>query len=139
VRPAGPADRELFFLTRRDGFRRYVELTKPWDDDVQRASAYDGFAELPVEIIERDGVAIGYQIVERRPDHWFLDEIALVESERNRGIGTDLVRAIMAAARAAGLPLRLNCLRANPARRLYDRLGFRVIAEEDIRVRMEWP
>ena len=139
MRPARPDDRELFFATRRDGFRSYVEANKPWVDDDQRASAYADFAALPVEIVERDGIAIGYQIVERKPDHWWLDEIALVATERNRGIGTDLVRAIMAAARAAGMPLRLNCLRANPARHLYDRLGFRVIVEEDVRVRMEWP
>jgi ribosomal protein S18 acetylase RimI-like enzyme len=139
VRPARPDDFELLFLTRRDGFRRYVEAHKPWDDEVQRANAAEDFAAQPVEIIERDGIAIGYQIVERHADHWWLEEIALVASERNRGIGSDLVRAIMTAARAAGLPLRLNCLRANPARHLYDRLGFRVIAKEDVRVRMEWP
>ncbi|HET9992701.1 MAG TPA: GNAT family N-acetyltransferase [Kofleriaceae bacterium] len=139
MRPARDEDRELFFVTRRDGFRRYVEANKPWDDGEQRASANADFDALPVEIIERGGVAIGYQIVEHNDDHWRLDEIALVAPERNRGIGTDLVRAIMASARAAGMPLRLNCLRANPARRLYDRLGFRVIAEEDVRVRMEWP
>lgn len=104
MRPARPDDRELFFVMRRDGFRRYVEATKPWDDEVQRASANEDFAALPVEIIERDGIAIGYQIVERKADHWRLDEIALVASERNRCIGSDLVRAIMAAAHAARLP-----------------------------------
>jgi len=139
VRPARDDDREFLFTTRRDGFRRYVELHKPWDDDYQRGVAYEDFANAPVEIIERDGVAIGYQIVERKADHWWLDEIALVAGERNRGLGAELVRAIMDGACAAGMPLRLNCLRANPARHLYDRLGFRVIAEEDARVRMEWP
>jgi len=139
VRPARDDDREFLFTTRRDGFRRYVELHKPWDDAYQRVVAAEDFAAAPVEIIERDGVAIGYQIVERKHDHWWLDEIALVPTERNRGLGSELVRAIMDAARAAGMPLRLNCLRANPARHMYDRLGFRVIAEEDARVRMEWP
>ena len=139
MRAARDDDREFLFTTRRDGFRRYVELHKPWDDAYQRAIAAEDFAAAPVEIIERDGVAIGYQIVERKADHWWLDEIALVATERNRGLGSVLVRAIMDAARAAGMPLRLNCLRANPARHMYDRLGFRVIAEEDARVRMEWP
>jgi len=139
VRAARDDDREFLFLTRREGFRRYVELHKPWDDDYQRAMALEDFAAAPVEIVERDGIAIGYQIVERKDDHWWLDEIALVASERGHGLGTELVRAIMEAARAAGMPLRLNCLRANPARSLYDRLGFRVIAEDDARVRMEWP
>jgi len=139
MRPARDDDREFLFMTRRDGFRRYVELHKPWDDDYQRTVAAADFAAAQVEIIDRDGVAIGYQVVERKADHWWLEEIALVASERNRGLGSELVRAIMNAAHAAGMPLRLNCLRANPARHMYDRLGFRVIAEEDVRVRMEWP
>jgi ribosomal protein S18 acetylase RimI-like enzyme len=140
LRPKRPDDLELFWTTRRDGFRSYAEQTwGPWDDVKQRASAERDFAELAIEIVERDGVAIGYQIVEHHADHWFLDEIGVIASERNRGVGGELVRAIMDAARAAGMPLRLNCLHVNPARHLYDRLGFRVVTTEDVRVRMEWP
>ena len=57
MRPARPDDIELLFLTRRDGFRRYVEAHQPWDDEVQRANAAADFAAQPVEIIERDGIA----------------------------------------------------------------------------------
>lgn len=140
LRLSHPEDLELFWTTRRDGFQTYAEQAfGPWDDVKQRASAERDFGECPIEIVERDGVAIGYQIVERHPDHWFLDEIAVIPSVRDRGLGTGLVRAIMDAAHAAGVPVRLNCLHVNPARHLYDRLGFRVIVTEDIRVRMQWP
>lgn len=140
LRAKRPEDLELFWTTRREGFRPYAEAVwGPWDDVKQRASAERDFAELPIEIVEREGVAIGYQIVEHHDDHWFLDEIAVVASERNRGLGSELVRLVMAAARAAGMPLQLNCLHVNPARHLYDRLAFRVIRTEDVRVRMEWP
>lgn len=140
MRPKHPDDLELFWTTRRDGFRAYAEAVwGPWDDVKQRASAERDFAELPIEIVERDGVAIGYQIVEHRADHWFLDEIGVTASERNRGIGTELVRRIMTSAQTAGMEVQLNCLHVNPARRLYERLGFRVIRTEDVRVRMAWP
>lgn len=140
LRPTRPEDLELFWTTRRDGFRPYAEAVwGPWDDVKQRASAERDFAELPIEIAERDGVPIGYQVVEKRDDHWFLDEIAVIAGERNRGVGAELVRGIMDAARAANMPVRLNCLHVNPARHLYDRLGFRVFETQDVRVRMEWP
>lgn len=44
----------------------------------------------------------------------------------------------MSAASARGLPVRLSVLVNNPARRLYERLGFRVSSIEHPRVKMEW-
>jgi hypothetical protein len=79
LRATSPADRDFFFETRRDAFRAYAEQAfGPWDDDKQRASAAKDFDELPIRIIERDRVPIGYQILLAHDDHWFLDEIALV-------------------------------------------------------------
>jgi ribosomal protein S18 acetylase RimI-like enzyme len=140
LRPIGPDDLEFFYALRRNGFHAYVEeIWGAWDEDKQRTSAERDVAELAFEIIERDGVRIGYQLIERHADHWFLDEIAVAESERGRGLGTELVKAVMTAARAAGMPLRLSVLHVNPAQRLYARLGFRVKRIEHPRVKMEWP
>jgi len=46
-----------------------------------------------------------------------------------RGVGTSVVRDVMHQASRLGLPLRLQVLKANRARRLYERLGFREVAE----------
>ncbi|HEY5927134.1 MAG TPA: GNAT family N-acetyltransferase [Kofleriaceae bacterium] len=140
LRPARPDDREFFWETRRDGFRAYAEQSfGPWDDVRLRAAADQEFDELPVEIIERDGERIGYQMIVRHADHWYLDEIAITAAARSQGIGTELVIATMNGARAAGLPVRLSVLYVNPAQRLYERLGFRVTRVEHPRVKMEWP
>ena len=140
LRAARPDERAWFFATRREAFRGYAEQAfGPWDDDRQRASAGKDFDELPIEIIERDGEPVGYQILLEHDDHWFLDELAVVASAQNRGLGTELVTAVMTAARTAGMPVRLSVLDCNPAQRLYARLGFRVSRREPPRVKMEWP
>jgi ribosomal protein S18 acetylase RimI-like enzyme len=140
LRRPGPDDRDFFFELRRDGFRAYAEAVfGPWDDARQRASADRDFDGLPVEIVERAGVRIGYQIVELHPDHTWLDEIVIVEPERGRGLGAALVRLVMTAASERGVPLRLSVLHVNPAQRLYARLGFRVTSVEPPRIKMEWP
>jgi ribosomal protein S18 acetylase RimI-like enzyme len=140
LRPAHAADFEFFYDTRRAGFRGFVEQAfGAWLDAEQRALAEREFHELPPEIIDRDGAPIGYRVVVRHADHWFLDEIVLVDCERGRGLGTSLIRSIMTAASAAGMPLRLSVLDVNPAQRLYARLGFRVTRTEPPRVKMEWP
>jgi len=140
LRPARPDDGDFFYATRRAAFRVYVENAHgtPWDDAFHRPIFDREFAELPLEIVERAGAPVGYQAVSRRVDHWWLDEIALVDGERGRGIGTELVTAIMDAARAAGMPLRLSVLDGNPALRLYTRLGFRVTSVEPPRTKLEW-
>jgi ribosomal protein S18 acetylase RimI-like enzyme len=133
-------EHEWFYATRLDAFRVYAEqVFGPWEEERQRAAAERDCQELPIEVVERDGERIGYQIILRHVDHWFLDEIALIASARGAGIGTALVAAIMDGAKAAGMPLRLSVLHVNPAQRLYERLGFYVTRIEHPRVKMEWP
>jgi ribosomal protein S18 acetylase RimI-like enzyme len=53
--------------------------------------------------------------------------IELLPELQGRGIGSAVVRDLQAAAKTAGLPLRLQVLMTNPAaQRLYERLGFQV-------------
>src|SRR5262249_40854249 len=140
LREKRETDREFFYATRRDGFRDYVAAAfgGTWDDAFHRPLADREFDELPVEIVELGGEGIGYRIVVREPDHVFLDEIAIVTTMQRRGIGTHLVRAVMADAAAADLPVRLSVLDANPVRALYERLGFRITRHEPPRTKMQW-
>jgi ribosomal protein S18 acetylase RimI-like enzyme len=48
------------------------------------------------------------------------------------------VRGLQARAAAAKRPLRLNVLINNPARRLYERLGFRIERSDAIKHHMAW-
>jgi ribosomal protein S18 acetylase RimI-like enzyme len=134
LRPATEADREFFFATRRAGFRALVD----WDDDAERAKADREFDALPVQIVLERGEPVGYLAVLNEPDHVFLDEVVLVPDAQGRGLGTRLVHEVLEYAAASGVPVRLSVLVNNPARRLYERLGFRVTSVEHSRVRMEW-
>ena len=62
--------------------------------------------------------------------------VALMPPYRGQGIGTALLRQLLADAGAAGYPaLSLSVQAQNPARRLYERLGFvrvpSLVADED--------
>ncbi len=52
---------------------------------------------------------------------------------RGQGIGEKLLRALIAEAGLRGLGLCLSVRSENPARRLYDRLGFRVVSGSAVR------
>jgi ribosomal protein S18 acetylase RimI-like enzyme len=77
--------------------------------------------------------------VEEHDDHIFVNYIALIPEHQRYGIGASLIRQVQASAATRGLPVRLNVLKVNPARALYERLGFAVVGEDDVRWYMESP
>jgi len=61
--------------------------------------------------------------------------IAVRGDHRGQGIGTALLEALAAAARAAGVrAISLSVGRSNPALRLYERMGFERLADVPIRL-----
>jgi ribosomal protein S18 acetylase RimI-like enzyme len=85
------------------------------------------------EVIELDSVSIGRIVTDRGADAVTLVDIVLLPEWRRRGLGTRLIGETMAAARSAGLPLRLSVSADNPgARRLYARLGFAAVRADDL-------
>lgn len=56
-------------------------------------------------------------------------QVQLIPRWQGQGLGTLLLRRIVDEARNARTTLRLNVLKANPARRLYEQLGFVVVKE----------
>jgi GNAT superfamily N-acetyltransferase len=70
------------------------------------------------------------------PGYGFVDEqtpelaIAVVPSQRGKGVGEQLLLALIERARQAGYErLSLSVEPGNPARKLYERHGFRVVDE----------
>ena len=75
--------------------------------------------------------------------HGYVDErtpevaIAVRDGWRGAGLGERLLAALAEAARAAGFAhLSLSVDNENPARRLYERVGYRVLAADEDGVRM---
>ena len=92
------------------------------------------------DIIELDGVPIGRIIVARRGTTLRIVDQAIVPSQRNRGFGTTIMRAVMDRAAQAGQTVRLKVASTNdPSTRLYLRLGFVPIETDPFYIEMEWP
>lgn len=83
------------------------------------------------QIIEQAGQAIGVLKVLRDGVQWELYQIQLLPQFQGQGIGAQIIGSLIAEARTAGVGLRLGVLRANPARKLYERLGFVVVSEKE--------
>jgi GNAT superfamily N-acetyltransferase len=81
------------------------------------------------QIVQMAGQAVGLMKVSRDGRDWILIQIQLTQASRGQGVGTQLIQSVIDEARKAGASLSLGVLKANPAVRLYQRLGFTVVEE----------
>ena len=89
------------------------------------------------DIIEVNGQAAGRLYVHRGPGEWRVMDIALLPRYRNRGAGTSLLRSLLADADRAGVPVTIHVEEYNKARRLYERLGFRMKEQQGMYLLLE--
>ena len=133
-------DLEFLFALLKASLGPYVVKTYgPWAEDEERSRFFGSTQAESHQIVERAGEPIGCLKVVRAPSEVRLQRVFLLPAFQNLGIGTRLIEEVLAEARAAGLPVRLRVFQVNPARRLYERLGFVVTGETDTHVYMEHP
>lgn len=161
LRPATPADLDLTFAITEDAMRGYVEATwGRWDAAEQRAKHEANFTPQTHRIIEvsaglhgdaaqaeappdgdaggADRVPAGFVAVEDLPEHLWLVKLYLLAPFRGQGLGSAVLRGVMANAAALGKPVYLRVLRVNTgAQALYRRHGFAVVGEAPERLFMQ--
>ena len=71
-------------------------------------------------------VLVGAIAVARHETHFQLEELYIDPLYQKRGIGTLIVRQIIAQPIAQGKPIRLNVLSSNSARAFYEKRGFSI-------------
>jgi ribosomal protein S18 acetylase RimI-like enzyme len=140
LRPATEADRELL-LEIYAGTRADELAVVQWDGATKRAFVEQQFhaqdvhyrrhyPEATRDVIEVQGEPAGRLYVQRGPDEILIVDIALLPAFRGLGVGTLLVRGLMEEAAAAAARLAIHVERQNPARRLYERLGFEIAGDD---------
>lgn len=131
---------------------RVEELASvPWPESVKRAfldqqfelqrthfETFYGAARF-LAIIDEQAQPVGrYIILESDPEHLIVD-IALFPHRRGEGIGSALIQSSLQTAASRNSATALHVLKHNAAAvRLYQRLGFKVSANDGSHWRMRW-
>ncbi len=148
LRVENDADRaflsDLYASTRTD------ELAQvPWDDaakrgflaeqfTLQHAHYVKNYVGAEFVVIEQHGRAIGRIYLRATGREIRLMDIALVPEKRGQGIGRSLIEALLRIAREDAAEITLHVEPNNPAMRLYDQLGFRLIENRGVYLFLGW-
>jgi ribosomal protein S18 acetylase RimI-like enzyme len=124
LRPAATEDREYLWRLHCETMRDYVDRTWGWNEAWQRRKFDENFDPSSFRIIEKDGEPVGQISVLRPGDEIFLGAIEIAPEHQNRGFGSQLIKDLARESDQSHLPIRLQVLKVNPARRLYERWGF---------------
>jgi ribosomal protein S18 acetylase RimI-like enzyme len=124
--PATPDDLgQLYDIHRAASQDIVAKAWGQWDEPWQREYFREHFDYASRQVIELDQRPIGFLDVVYHADHVFLAAIEIDPAYQRQGIGTALIRDILANAAALRLVVRLQVLKVNErARALYERLGF---------------
>lgn len=139
-----PFLRHLYGTTREDELRlvAWTDEQKAAFLDMQFAAQkthYENFyPDCQFLVIELEGTAIGRLYLDRGEDDIGIVDIALLPAYRGRGIGRMLIEEILAEGAATGRKVSIYVEHFNPARHLYDRLGFRHVDTNGVYHLMEW-
>ena len=149
LRPITPEDAAL--LGRIYASTRTEELAPlPWTQaqkaaflqsqfEAQHAHYQRHYAGAAFSVVERAGVPVGRLYLHRSAGELRIVDISLLPEQRGTGLGEALLREVQEQARASGRRVGIHVERHNRARRLYERLGFHVAADDGgIYLRMEW-
>jgi ribosomal protein S18 acetylase RimI-like enzyme len=137
LRPASEADKGFLYALHCATMRKVIEITWGWDEAWQRSDFETRFNDCVVSIIEAGDREVGSLWLRWHPDVLYISDIQIAPEWQGRGIGTRVLQGVIVQAATRDVPVELVVLQANPrARRLYERLRFRVIDEGNPFIRM---
>lgn len=106
--------------------------------ELQRAHYRQYYVDAEFSIIERAARPIGRLYVHTTRSEVRLMEIALLNDQRGKGIGTAIVGALLESAAVKQLPVTLHVEPNNPAQRMYARFGFRFVEDRGAYQFLSW-
>ena len=109
----------------------YVTETWGWNEEQQRFLFKQNFENERAKIIVFEGKDAGFLDVSEKETETVLISIRLLPAFQNKGIGTKIIQDILDESHRKNKTVRLQVLKINPAKTLYNRLGFKVFAETE--------
>lgn len=111
----------------------FLQMQFEWQHD----QYMQNYPDASFDVVLIDGTPAGKLYVDRTKGNIRIIDIALLPEFRGRGAGGQIMRKLAGEADAEGLAMSLHVETNNPARRLYERVGFKVMELRGIHFYLE--
>lgn len=151
LRPEQPADDLFLIALYRTTREAELEQAAHWTEEqkhgfvlmqfnAQRHHYQNALKNVSFDVIERHGEPIGRLYTQELETGLHIVDIVLMPELRGAGLGTAILKRLAADAAAAGKVLNIFVEFYNPAKHLYERLGFVQVGEpQGFVIEMEIP
>jgi len=130
MRQATVADIKFLWDVFRVSMEDYITQTRgEWNEEREESQFRHQMDLLAAQVIRSNDLEVGFIMAPIKDGARWIHTICIVSEHQHKGIGTEVLGRVIAQAKEEKMPLYLGVLKVNPARRLYQRLGFRVIEE----------
>jgi len=133
------ADFEPLLALRIDVMREHLERVFRYKPSRARRIFREHFDEPGMRLILLGGERIGCVGFRHEPECLKIDSFYLERRFHNSGLGTAILKVLLAEADASGKPVRLEVLTGSKADRFYLRHGFVKLREDAIEAEYERP
>ena len=114
-----------------------IETWDIWDEAWQKQNFSKKYDPVNARIIRYGSNEVGFIAVKHNVDDPFISELNILPEYQNKGIGSYILDGLLKKAANEKLTVRMQVLKVNPARRLYERLGFILYGKTDTHYLME--
>ena len=133
-------DFDFLFNLKKDNFKLYVDKIWGWNDNDQKHRLMQDLNEHleHKRIIIVDGKPIGVYVVHITDDgDLFINEISILKEYQNKKKKKKILENQLEENRKKGIRTILQVFKDNPAKKLYESLGFTVYGETETHYQME--
>ncbi len=133
-------DFDFLFELKKQNFKWYVDKIWGWKDDEQKERLKQDLEEhlAHKRIILIDNKPVGIYVVHITENgDLFINEISILREYQNKGIGRKILEEQLKENQSKGIRTILQVFKDNPAKSLYEKLGFKVYGETETHYQME--
>ena len=133
-------DFDFLFNLKKENFKYYVDKIWGWKDDNQKQRLKQDLNEHleHKRIILMNNKMIGvYAVHTTENGDLFINEISILKDYQNQGIGSNILKQQLAENHKKGIRTILQVFKDNPAKHLYEKLGFKIYGENETHYQME--